>query len=119
MITTARDEFSWSKGSRRTGSARPRWATMAIEVSHCGSGCTLGDLISEWVIYAFAFAVAGQVLFAEYIGDYVLAIALGIVFQYFAIAPMRGLSFAPSKISKRSVPLFTASRRLPLGNTST
>jgi Domain of unknown function (DUF4396) len=72
-------------------SARPRWATMAIEVSHCGSGCTLGDLISEWVIYAFALAVAGRVLFAEYIGDYVLAVALGIVFQYFAIAPMRGL----------------------------
>src|SRR5580700_6288882 len=48
---------------------RPRWATMAIEVSHCGSGCALGDLISEWVIYAFALAVAGHVLFAEYIGD--------------------------------------------------
>jgi hypothetical protein len=71
--------------------ARPRWATMAIEVSHCGAGCTLGDLISEWVIYAFALAVAGRVLFAEYIGDYVFAVALGIVFQYFAIAPMRGL----------------------------
>jgi Domain of unknown function (DUF4396) len=71
--------------------ARPRWATMAIEVSHCGSGCTLGDLISEWVIYAFALAVAGRVLFAEYVGDYVLAVALGIVFQYLAIAPMRGL----------------------------
>jgi hypothetical protein len=71
--------------------ARPRWATMAIEVSHCGSGCTLGDLISEWVIYVFALAVAGRVLFAEYIGDYVLAVAFGIVFQYFAIAPMRGL----------------------------
>jgi hypothetical protein len=71
--------------------ARPRWATMAIEVSHCGSGCTLGDLVSEWVIYAFALAVAGRVLFAEYIGDYVLAVVLGIMFQYFAIAPMRGL----------------------------
>jgi hypothetical protein len=70
---------------------RPRSATVAIEVSHCGSGCTLGDLISEWVIYAFALAVAGRVLFAEYLGDYVLAVALGIVFQYFAIAPMRGL----------------------------
>jgi hypothetical protein len=64
---------------------------MAIEVSHCRSGCTLGDLISEWVIYVFALAVAGRVLLAEYVGDYVLAVALGIVFQYFAIAPMRGL----------------------------
>jgi hypothetical protein len=71
--------------------ASPHWATMAIEVSHCGAGCTLGDLISEWVIYAFALTVAGRVLFAEYIGDYVLAVALGIAFQYFVIAPMRGL----------------------------
>jgi hypothetical protein len=71
--------------------ARPRWATMAIEVSHCGAGCTLGDVISEWLIYAFALSVAGRVLVTEYIGDYVLAVALGIVFQYFAIAPMRGL----------------------------
>jgi hypothetical protein len=34
-------------GSTDRVPARPRWATMAIEVSHCGSGCTLGDLISE------------------------------------------------------------------------
>jgi hypothetical protein len=49
---------------------KPRWAVMATEVSHCGSGCVLGDVISEFVIFA---------------------LALGIVFQYFAIAPMRGL----------------------------
>ncbi len=71
--------------------ARPGWVTMAIEVSHCGSGCTVGDFISEWVIYALAITIAGYAIFAEYIGDYVLAVAFGIVFQYFAIAPMRGL----------------------------
>jgi Domain of unknown function (DUF4396) len=70
---------------------KPRWATIAIEVSHCGAGCTLGDLIAEWAIYALALTVAGRSLFAEYIGDYTLALALGIGFQYFAIAPMRGL----------------------------
>ena len=64
---------------------------MAIEVSHCGSGCTLGDLISEWLIFAFAITVAGSTLLAEYVGDYVLAVTFGIAFQYFAIAPMRGL----------------------------
>jgi hypothetical protein len=70
---------------------RPRWVTIAIEVSHCGAGCTLGDVVAECVIYALALTVAGQALFAEYIGDYLLALAFGIVFQYFAIAPMRGL----------------------------
>ena len=72
---------------------KPRWVTIAIEVSHCGSGCTLGDVIAEWTIYALALTAAGHALFAEYIGDYVLALALGIIFQYFAIAPMRGLGF--------------------------
>jgi hypothetical protein len=33
----------------------------------------------------------GQALWAEYVGDYVLAIGLGLVFQYYAIAPMRQL----------------------------
>ena len=71
--------------------ARPRWVMMATEVSHCGSGCSLGDVISEFAIFWLGLSIAGVTLWAEYIGDYVLALALGIVFQYFAIAPMRGL----------------------------
>jgi hypothetical protein len=70
--------------------AKPRWVSMAIEVSHCGAGCTLGDLIAEWLIFALALTIAGRALFAEYAGDYALALALGILFQYSAIAPMRG-----------------------------
>lgn len=70
---------------------RPGWVTMAIEVSHCGSGCALGDVISEFAIFWLALTIAGTTLFAEYTGDYVLALAFGILFQYFAIAPMRGL----------------------------
>jgi hypothetical protein len=71
--------------------ARPGWVTMAIETSHCGAGCSLGDLISEFVIFWLALSIAGQMLFAAFIGDYLLALAFGIVFQFFAIAPMRGL----------------------------
>jgi hypothetical protein len=73
------------------GRSRPWWVMMATEVSHCGSGCVLGDVISEFVIFGLGLAIAGVVLSAEYVGDYILALALGIVFQYFAIAPMRGL----------------------------
>jgi hypothetical protein len=65
--------------------------TTAIEVSHCGAGCSLGDLIAESAIYALALTVAGHALFAEYIGDFGLVLALEIAFEYFAIAPMRGL----------------------------
>jgi hypothetical protein len=83
--------FYWRWARTGAGRSRPGWVTMAIEVSHCGSGCALGDVISEWVIYALALTIAGQTLFAEYTGDYALALGFGIVFQYFAIAPMRGL----------------------------
>ena len=34
-------------------------------------------------------------LATEYLGDYILAYAFGIVFQFFAIAPMHHLSFLP------------------------
>jgi hypothetical protein len=77
--------------ARHAGRARPRWVTIAIEVSHCGSGCALGDVISEFAIFALGLTIAGVTLGAEYVGDYALALAFGIVFQYFAIAPMRGL----------------------------
>ena len=72
---------------------KPAWATYAVGVSHCGAGCTLGDIIAEFAVFALAVTVAGQMLFAEYLGDYFLAVVLGLVFQYFAIAPMRGLGF--------------------------
>jgi hypothetical protein len=70
---------------------RPGWVMMATEVSHCGAGCVLGDVVSEFVIFWFALAIAGTTLWAEYTGDYIAALAFGIVFQFFAIAPMRGL----------------------------
>jgi Domain of unknown function (DUF4396) len=81
------------------GRSRPRWVMMATEVSHCGAGCSLGDVISEFVIFAAALTIAGLTLGAEYLGDYVLALILGIVFQYFAIAPMRGLGLRDGLIA--------------------
>jgi hypothetical protein len=81
------------------GRSRPRWVMMATEVSHCGAGCALGDVISEFVIFAAALTIAGLTLGAEYLGDYVLALILGIIFQYFAIAPMRGLGLKDGLIA--------------------
>jgi len=82
-------------GARRSAAPderpRPWWVTMATEVSHCGAGCSLGDVISEFVIFALGLSIAGLTLGAEYIGDFILALGFGIAFQYFAIAPMRGL----------------------------
>ena len=70
---------------------KPGWATTAVGVSHCGAGCTLGDIVAEFTIFAAGITIASHAVFAEMVGDYILAVLLGVVFQYFAIAPMRGL----------------------------
>jgi hypothetical protein len=80
--------------------AKPGYGITATGVSHCGAGCTLGDIVAEWAIFWLGATVAGITLGAEYIGDYLAAIALGIVFQYFAIAPMRGLSLRKGLIRR-------------------
>ncbi len=74
---------------------------------HCGSGCALGDIVAEWLVFAVpAIAIAfgwGSIfphrIFAVWIVDYLFAYAFGIVFQYFTIAPMRGLSLGPGLIA--------------------
>lgn len=71
---------------------KPAWAGTAIGVSHCGAGCTLGDILAEFVVFGLGATVACVTVYAAMIGDYLAALALGIVFQYFAIAPIRDLN---------------------------
>lgn len=69
----------------------PSWTVNARAVSHCGAGCTLGDIVGEWLVYAASLTLAGKALYADFALDFVLAWALGIVFQYFTIVPMRDI----------------------------
>ena len=91
--------FSWGRPMSRKWMARgrgmpgkPFWAGTAVSATHCGSGCVLGDLIAEWVVFAAGLQLAGLALPAEYPFDYVLALSWGILFQYFVIVPVRHLS---------------------------
>jgi divalent metal cation (Fe/Co/Zn/Cd) transporter len=87
---------------RRYGEAhmKPFWASVAIDTCHCGSGCTLGDILAEILA-----AVAPGVLVwfglgslfrdpvpAGWVLDTVLAFVFGIYFQYAAIKPMHDIS---------------------------
>jgi hypothetical protein len=74
---------------------RAFWQVVIIEATHCGAGCTLGDVIAEFAILFGAISIASSKLLTDYAGDFILAYVFGIAFQYFAIAPMRGLSFLP------------------------
>lgn len=73
---------------------------VAKGASHCGSGCTLGDILAEWLVF-FVPTIAvwfgwrslfDEKMFAVWIVDYIFAFVLGIAFQYFTIKPMRNLS---------------------------
>jgi hypothetical protein len=85
------------------GSRKPAMAvSVAKGALHCGAGCALGDAISQALLLSFPGIAAwfglGTIFqtetFAAWGLDYVLALAVGIGFQYFAIAPMRGLRLA-------------------------
>ena len=83
-----------SRSTPNTGGPpnKPGYVTTAIGVSHWGAGCTLGDIVAEFTVFGLSVPVPGTVLLAEYLGDYILALTMGIGFQYLAIAPMRDLS---------------------------
>ena len=65
---------------------------------HCGAGCTLGDICAEWLVFAFpaiAVAFGWQSIFGERLpsgSSTIYLLTLWHRFQYFTIAPMRGLS---------------------------
>jgi hypothetical protein len=71
---------------------RPFWQSVAIGSTHCGSGCTLGDIVAEWTIFFLPVTLFGSQVFGAWALDYVLAFLFGIAFQYFTIKPARGLS---------------------------
>ena len=67
----------------------PTLVQIAEGTSHCGAGCMIADVGTEFAIAAAGLTLFGSRLWTEYILDLVAAWALGIVFQYFAIKPMR------------------------------
>lgn len=77
----------------------PFSVSVGISDTHCGAGCALGDLISEWVLFAAGATIAGVALWPEYIVDFALAFVFGIAFQYFTIVPMRQLGFRDGVIA--------------------
>ena len=88
------DHAAAMEGGQRPQVGGTGWWPLSKAVSHCGAGCTLGDMVAEWIVLATGFTLAGIALPADMLLDFVLAWALGIVFQYFTIAPMRGVSGA-------------------------
>lgn len=73
--------------------SEPTREQVAVGVSHCGAGCTLGDISAEWWVFLMGLTFAGGDFQTRILLDFLLAWSFGVVFQYLTIAPMRGLSF--------------------------
>lgn len=71
---------------------QPYWKRIFLSATHCGSGCTLGDLIGPLIIFFGGLTLFGERLFAEYVAEFILAYIFGIAFQYFPIRAMRQVS---------------------------
>lgn len=70
---------------------KPFWQVAFTGATHCGAGCAVGDFIGEWLVFLGGVVLLGSPLLTKYVVAFVLAYLLGIFFQYFSIAPMRGL----------------------------
>jgi hypothetical protein len=70
----------------------PTLVEAAVSATHCGAGCVLGDIASEFAVYASGAMILGSMLWASFLWDLVAAWCLGIAFQYFTIVPMLKLS---------------------------
>jgi hypothetical protein len=101
LATQARAQAALRRGDDPPSKKETPFGVMVGKAAaHCGSGCCLGDILAEWLAFALpGIAVAlgwkslfGEKMFAVWILDFLFAFGFGIVFQYFTIKPMRGLS---------------------------
>jgi Domain of unknown function (DUF4396) len=81
-----------ARGETPQAKKKPFWQSVALSTTHCGSGCTMGDIVAEWFIVLVPLTLFGKTVFAAWVIDYILAFLFGIAFQYFTITPMKGLS---------------------------
>ncbi|MES2407509.1 MAG: DUF4396 domain-containing protein [Pseudomonadota bacterium] len=79
------------QGKENPGKMKPFYQTVGLAATHCGSGCTVGDILVETILIVVPLTLFGKPIFAAWVIDYIAAFAFGIAFQYFTIQPMRHL----------------------------
>jgi len=68
------------------------WQSIVVYALHCGSGCTLDDIVAQIFLFFVRVVLFGSKLFGEWGIDYIFALATGVIFQYNSIKPMKYLS---------------------------
>ncbi len=80
------------KQANRKMPEKPFWQSVITGALHCGSGCTLGDIGAESLLLFFPVVLFGSSLYGAWLVDFVFAFIIGIIFQYYAIKPMKKAS---------------------------
>ncbi len=86
------------------GAGRPHWQSVALSALHCGAGCSLADLIGHWAsrhIFGFTTVVGDFVL------DFILALIIGVFFQFYAIREMQKISVAKGLVKAFKADFFS------------
>lgn len=99
-----------SAGKMKMGEGTPKPISLwqvALATSHCGAGCALSDIVSEFGVFVLGLSIAGNALYASVVWDFVLAWTVGVLFQYLTIKPMRNLSPAAGLLAAMKADTFS------------
>jgi nucleotide-binding universal stress UspA family protein len=58
-----------TRGETPPAKRKPDWQDVAVATTHCGSGCTLGDLCAEWFVVLVPLSLFGSALAATWASD--------------------------------------------------
>ena len=78
---------------------RPMWQAVFLGATHCGAGCALGDFLGDWIAFFSGLSLFGSEFGGKLLLSFLLAYLFGIEFQYFSVAPMRGLGLRDGLIA--------------------
>ncbi len=93
MQGMSKEEMEEQKKKKKEQARRsPTWSQTMLSDSHCGAGCTLSDIVTDFTIFGLGVTFLGLDLYANFLWDFVVAWTVGVAFQYFTIKPMRNLS---------------------------
>ncbi|RZT78259.1 uncharacterized protein DUF4396 [Micromonospora violae] len=70
---------------------RPRRGHIVTQLCRCGAHCALGFIVAEVALYVVGFDAAHHALWVAYVGDYLMAVAIAVLFRVFD-EPRRGVA---------------------------
>ena len=80
---------------------RPAWQSVTLSALHCGAGCTLADIVGSILLFVMPITLFGSTLVGGWTFTFILALLMGVYFQFAAIREMENLPIAT--ILKRAI----------------